>query len=195
MGAEIAGYLTALGLSTAAGLNAYLPLLVLGLLSRSTDLISLPAPWSHLEDPVVLAIIVAIGVADFVGDKIPIVDHALHLAGLVIAPVAGLVVALAAAHAVDIDPAVAGSIGLVAALATQAGRSAARPISTATTGGAANPAVSLGEDGLSGVLSFTAVVWPVLAFLIVLAMAVALILVVRKVRSIGRTIDAPRGSR
>ena len=84
---------------------------MLGLLARYTDLISLPAPWSHLSDPIVLAIIGAIGILDFVGDKVPVVDHVLHAAGLVIAPTAGAVVALAAAHAVDIDPALAGCIG------------------------------------------------------------------------------------
>jgi len=40
---------TAFGLATAAGLNAYLPLLVVALLARFTDLIALKAPWDTLE--------------------------------------------------------------------------------------------------------------------------------------------------
>ena len=35
-------WLTGLGLSTAAGLNAYIPLLVVGVLARFTDVIDLP---------------------------------------------------------------------------------------------------------------------------------------------------------
>jgi hypothetical protein len=78
----IAGYFTALGLSTAAGLNAYIPLLTVGLLNRYTDLIDLPAPWDNLGDPVILGIVGVVGVADFIGDKVPIVDHVLHVIGL-----------------------------------------------------------------------------------------------------------------
>ncbi|MGD2041530.1 MAG: DUF4126 family protein, partial [Anaerolineae bacterium] len=40
---------TAFGLSSAAGLNAYLPLLVVALLARFTDLITLKPPWDALE--------------------------------------------------------------------------------------------------------------------------------------------------
>jgi uncharacterized protein DUF4126 len=89
----IAGYFTALGLSTAAGLNAYIPLLTVGLLNRYTDLIDLPAPWDNLGDPLVLGVVGVVGVADFIGDKVPIVDHVLHLIGTVVAPVVGGVLA------------------------------------------------------------------------------------------------------
>lgn len=191
----ILGYFTALGLSTAAGLNAYLPLLVLGLLSRSTDLISLPAPWDRLEDPVVLAIVATVAALDFVGDKVPIVDHLLHAAGLAIAPIAGGVAALASANALAIDPTVAGTMGILAALATHLGRTAARPLATATTGGAGNPAISLGEDGLSGVLSITAVVWPVVAFLIAVAVMAFAIFAIRRWRALGRRISGPPRAR
>jgi hypothetical protein len=190
MAGAITGYFTTLGLSTAAGLNAYLPLLILGLLSRFTDLITLPAPWDALESPVVLGIVAAVGIIDFVGDKVPVVDHVLHVLGLFIAPVAGGIVALAAAHAVDVEPGVAGAIGVVAALATQAGRMAARPVSTATTAGAANPVVSLGEDGVSGTLSFTAIVWPVVAFVLVAALATIFVVLIRRWRAFGRRLLA-----
>ena len=85
----IAGYFTALGLSTAAGLNAYIPILSVGLLARYTDLIVLPAPWDALSDPIVLAIVGVVGIADFIGDKVPVVDHVLHAIGLAVAPIVG----------------------------------------------------------------------------------------------------------
>jgi hypothetical protein len=98
----IAGYFTALGLSTAAGLNAYIPLLTVGLLDRYADLIALPAPWDKLGDPLVLGIVGVVGVADFIGDKVPIVDHVLHVIGTVVAPVVGGVLAFASATAFDV---------------------------------------------------------------------------------------------
>jgi hypothetical protein len=181
----VTGYFTALGLSTAAGLNAYIPLLVVGLFSRYTDLIELPAPWDHLGDPLVLGIVAAVGVADFVGDKIPIVDHVLHLLGIAVAPVAGGILALAAANALDVDPGFSAVLGVVAALATQVGRTAARPAATATTGGAGNPLVSLGEDGASGTLSVTSIVWPVVAAILAVVVLVLVVVFWRRWRAFG----------
>ena len=43
--------LAAFGLAAATGLNAYLPLLIVGLLARFTDLITLAPPWNALENP------------------------------------------------------------------------------------------------------------------------------------------------
>jgi hypothetical protein len=178
------GYFTALGLSTAAGLNAYIPLLTVGLLSRYTDLIDLPAPWDRLGDPLVLSIVGIVGLADFIGDKVPIVDHVLHVIGLAVAPVVGGLLALATATTFDIDPGVTVGLGVAAALATQVGRTAARPVSTATTGGGGNPVVSLAEDGVSGALSVTALVWPVVTAVLAVIVLVAVFLLWRKWREV-----------
>jgi hypothetical protein len=176
----IAGYFTALGLSTAAGLNAYIPLLTVGLLDRYTDLISLPAPWDKLGDPLVLGVVGVVGVADFIGDKVPIVDHVLHVIGTVVAPVVGGVLAFASATAFDVSPGLAVPLGVAAALATQVGRTAARPVSTVTTGGGANPVVSFAEDGVSGALSITALVWPVVTAVLAVVVLVGVFLLWRK---------------
>jgi uncharacterized protein DUF4126 len=176
----IAGYFTALGLSTAAGLNAYIPLLTVGLLNRYTDLIDLPAPWDDLGDPLVLGVVGVVGVADFIGDKVPIVDHVLHVIGTVIAPVVGGVLAFASATAFDVSPGLTVPLGVAAALATQVGRTAARPVSTVTTGGGANPVVSFAEDGLSGALSITALVWPVVTAVLAVIVLVGVFLLWRK---------------
>lgn len=49
--------LTGAGLASASGLNAFIPMLSLGLLSRFTDLVNLPAGWEWLENEWVLGII------------------------------------------------------------------------------------------------------------------------------------------
>ena len=178
----IAGYFTALGLSTAAGLNAYIPLLTVGLLHRYTNLIDLPAPWNALGDPLVLGGVAVVGLVDFVGDKVPVVDHVLHAIGMVVAPVVGAILGLASATAFDLEPGLAAALGVAAALATQAGRTAARPVSTVTTGGGGNPVVSLAEDGVSSVLSVTAVALPVLTAVLAMLVLVAVFLLWRRWR-------------
>jgi hypothetical protein len=171
---------TGLALSTAAGFNAYLPLLITGILARTTDLITLSAPYDRLEEPVVLGIIAAIAVVDFVGDKVPAVDHVLHTVGLVVAPVVGAILALGATSDAGVLPAVALILGVISAGATQGARATVRPLSTATTGGLANPVLSLGEDGVSATLSITAIVLPLLALVLAVAIVVALVVAVRR---------------
>jgi hypothetical protein len=189
----VMGVFAALGLSTAAGLNAYIPILTVGLLARFTDLVTLPAPWDRLEDPVVLGVVAAIAICDFVGDKIPVIDHVLHAIGVVVAPVVGGLLALGTANVVDIDPGFVVLLGVAASLATHLTRTAARPISTAVTGGLGNPVLSLGEDGSSAVLSVAAVVAPLLAA--VLAVIVLVLVVVLWRRAVaarpGRGSPAP----
>jgi hypothetical protein len=73
--------------------------------------------------------------------------------------------------------------GIVAALATQADRTAARPVSTAATGGGGNPVVSFAEDGASGVLGVTAVIWPVVAAVLAAILLVVIFLLWRKWRA------------
>jgi large-conductance mechanosensitive channel len=186
------GLMTALGLSTATGLNAYLPLLILGGLARWTDLITLDAPYDTLAEPGVMIAIGVIAVVDFVGDKVPALDSVLHAIGLVVAPVAGALVALAATGNDVVDPAFAVVVGVAAAGATHGARTIVRPASTAFTGGVGNPVLSLGEDTVSTVLAFSAVIVPVVAFLMVMALAWLLVWGVRRAwrsRSAARRID------
>lgn len=170
---------SALGLSTAAGMNAYIPLLVVGLLARYTGLIELSAPYDILTNPWVLLGLALVTLLDLIGDKIPGIDHALHLAGVVISPIAGVILALAASSAGQVDPTLAAICGLIAAGATHLTRMAARPVATATTAGTANPVISTIEDVVSLVMSIVAIVLPLLAFLLILALAFAMFWLVR----------------
>ena len=179
---DIVGYFTALGLATAAGLNAWIPLLATGLLARYTDVVDLDGSWANLENTAVLIALGGVAAADFAGDKIPGVDHVLHAAGTVIAPVTGIVAALASSSALDVSPAVMTIIGLVAAESSHGTRMAIRPFSTVTTGGAGNPVISLIEDVVSFGLSFVAILLPVLALLIVIALFAAAWRVIRRGR-------------
>ena len=177
--------LQAFGLSTASGLNAYVPLLTVGLLARFTGLIHLYPPYDVLTHPLVLGLLAVLALLDFVADKVPLVDHALHVAGLVIHPAAGAVLFLAASGEVGtVHPVLAAACGVLLAGGTHTARMAARPAATATTAGLANPVVSFVEDVVSLLLSVLAVVIPVLAFLLILLLALpAVLLLLRRRRA------------
>jgi len=179
MGA-IGSFFSAFGLSTAAGLNAYIPLLVLGLLTR-LGWVQLQDPYSLVAHPIVLTVIAVLALLDFIGDKVPAVDHFLHAAGLVIHPVAGAILFVAANSATgSVNPMLAAICGLVLAGGTHGVRAAVRPVATTATAGTANPVLSLAEDVMSLLLSVLAVILPIVAFVVVLIMAIVLFVLLRR---------------
>src|SRR4030066_1904876 len=83
---------TAFGLSASAGLNAYIPLLVVALLGKFTDLITLSTPWDTLESWWVIGVLVVLSGVEFFADKIPAVNHINDIIQTIIRPVAGAIV-------------------------------------------------------------------------------------------------------
>lgn len=158
------GLLSALGLSGAAGLNAYIPLFLVGVLAN-LGIVPLDAPFDLLGNTWTLLVIFLVGLADFVGDKIPGIDHVLHLVTGWVSAAAGAVLFASQAGVADISPSLAAILGLLVAGGVQAGRTAVRPTSTALTAGVGNPVVSTVEDGLSLGLSVLALFVPALAAL------------------------------
>lgn len=179
---DILGLFSALGLSTASGLNAYIPMLLVGLLARYTDLIHLGKPYDILTNPWVLLGLAVVALADLIGDKIPGVDHALHTLGVIVNPLAGAIVALAAVSGGSVDPTLAAVAGLVAAGLTHGTRMAARPVATAATVGTANPVISTVEDLTSFGLSLTAIFLPAVAIVLVVILMLVLFWIMRGVK-------------
>jgi len=178
----IGSVLAAFGLSGAAGLNAWLPLLASALLDR-LDVVELAAPFDQLSSTAGLVLLALLTTADFVGDKIPLVDHVLHLLGTVIAPVSGAILFTGQTGLeTDLPTLAAVLLGGVTAGTIHAGRSTVRPVSTATTGGLGNPVLSLTEDAGSLVLVVIAFVLPFVALLLVIALAAGFFSLRRRVR-------------
>ena len=171
----IGSVLAAFGLSGAAGLNPWLPLFASALLHR-LDVVELGAPFDDLSSTGwLLALGVLMGL-DFVGDKIPVVDHALHAVGTVIAPASGAVLFTGQTGLeTDIPSLAAILLGAVTAGSIHLGRASARPASTAATGGLGNPVLSFVEDIGSGLLTAIALLLPVLAVILVIALVAALV--------------------
>lgn len=160
----------AIGLGAASGLNAWIPLLGLGIAQR-LGLVTLTRPFDSLGSTTALIVLGVIFLIDLIGDKIAVVDTVLHAAGTVVAPASGAVVFAAQENLISQShPWLAGVSGMVLGGSMHLGRSALRPAVTATTGGAGNPIVSFIEDAVSTVLTVLAVLVPVLAFLFLVAM-------------------------
>lgn len=170
----LTGILAAFGLSASAGLNAYIPLLVIGLVARYTNLIELGTPWDTLTSWWVLGLLIVLSLVEFFADKFPAVNHVNDIIQTVVRPVAGAIVFAASAQVItDIHPVLALSAGLLVAGGVHAVKSAAvRPAVTATTGGVGNVPVSMAEDLLAVIVSLIAVVVPiVLTFIFILVTA------------------------
>lgn len=170
------------GLSAAAGLNAWIPLLALSAGGRF-GWIDLGDSYAFLTSGTALIAISVCLVIDFVGDKIAGVDHLLHAAGALIQPAAGAVLfAAQTGVAGNLDPTVALVLGAALSGGVHAQRSAIRPLSTAGTGGLGNPVLSLIEDAGSIALTVSALLLPILAFIFVVGLLVSGLLAWRALR-------------
>jgi hypothetical protein len=170
----LTGILAAFGLSASAGLNAYIPLLVIGLLARYTDLIELGTPWDTLTSWWVLGLLIVLSVVEFFADKVPAVNHINDIIQTIVRPVAGAIVFAASAKVItDIHPVLALAAGVLVAGGVHAAKAVAvRPAVTITTGGAGNVPVSMAEDLLATILSIVSVVIPImLTFIFILITA------------------------
>jgi hypothetical protein len=164
-------------------LNAYLPLLIVGLVTRYTDLWQLQAPYDVLASPAALIVLAVLAAVDFLADKIPVVDHIAHTAGTVVHPIAGAILFASQNNVLtDVHPVVAMLAGVTVAGSLHAGRAAVRPVATATTGGIANPILSFIEDVFSLVLTVLAIVLPLLAFALFLGLVFVMLTSWRRLR-------------
>lgn len=170
----LGGVLSAFGLSASAGLNAYVPLMIVALMARFTNWIDLGETWEPLTSWWVIGALFILGLIEFFADKVPAVNHVNDVVQTFIRPTAGAILFAASTEVVtNIHPVVALIAGLVISGGVHAAKSAAlRPIVTATTGGVGNIPVSIAEDVVATGLSILAVIIPVvIAALIIIVTA------------------------
>jgi len=182
---ELFGVLSAFGLSASAGLNAYIPLLVVAVLARFTDVLKLQPPWDTLTSWWIIGLLAVLSIVEFFADKFPAVNHVNDIVQSFIRPVAGAIVFAASANMVtDVHPVLSLSLGLLVAGSVHAVKSlAVRPAVTATTGGAGNVPVSMAEDLISTIVSILSVVVPiVIGCILVLITAWLIWLLYRRAR-------------
>ena len=170
----LTGIFSAFGLSASAGLNAYIPLLAIGIIDHYTDLLTLEKPWDTLSNPWILILLGILLIIEMLADKIPAVNHLNDLIQTVVRPAAGAIAFAASTNVVtNINPVLALASGLLVAGTVHAAKAAVvRPVVTATTGGTANVAVSVAEDVASTAVSILAILVPmVIGILLLIAFA------------------------
>lgn len=185
--------MTGFGLASAAGLNAYIPLLSMGLLDRYTSLVNLPQGWAWLANGWVMAIIAVLLVIEIVADKVPALDSVNDAVQTFVRPASGGIVfgsGTAAQTAAVADPAefarsgqwVPVAIGVVTALVVHLTKTAVRPAANVATAGVAAPVLSTIEDVTSVGLTFIAILIPALVAVVLIAMVWAAVWLLRRRR-------------
>lgn len=158
------GIFTAFGLSASAGLNAYIPLLVVGVIAHYFPAtLNLAAPFDLLANTWILILLGVLVIIEMVADKVPAVNHLNDLIQTIVRPVAGAIAFAASANVItDVNPVLALACGLLVAGSVHTVKAAAvRPAVTATTGGAGNIPVSIAEDIIAFLSSVLAIMIPI----------------------------------
>lgn len=192
--------LTGAGLSAAAGLNAYIPFLIVGLMSRFTDLIELPAQFAWIESTWAIGAATVLLLAELVLDKVAIVDHLNDAIGTFIRPATGGLIFAATQAAEDLEastsflaenPWVGAVAGIVISGLVHAGKAVTRPVVNGATLGLGAPVVSAAEDTASVSLSLVAIFFPVIVIVLLVLMAWGGFLLWRAARRRRRRADQP----
>ncbi|QCR19283.1 DUF4126 domain-containing protein [Agrococcus sp. SGAir0287] len=186
--------LTGSGLAAAAGMNAYVPLLAVGVANRFLpEILALPEGWQWLSNEWVLGIVAVLLVVEVVADKIPAVDTVNDVLQTVVRPASGGLVFGSSSTASTVavtDPAaffesnqwVPVVIGVVIALAVHGTKMAVRPVANVVTGGTAAPVISTFEDVGAVGMTVLAIVLPVLVIVALVALVAIAVAVVRRGR-------------
>lgn len=193
--------MTGLGLASAAGLNAYIPLLSMGLLDRYTNLVHLPSSWSWLASGWVIAIVAVLLLVEVVADKIPALDSVNDTVQTFVRPTSGGIVfgsGTAAQTAAVTDPVefartgqwVPVAIGVVTALVVHLTKTAVRPAANVATAGVAAPVLSTVEDFTSVGLTFVAILIPALVIVVLVAVLWGAFYLWRRLRRARRSKSA-----
>ena len=178
--------ITGTALAAPAGLNAYIPLLGLGLLARFTTLVDLPDSWAWLTNPWALGVVGVLLLLEIIVDKVPALDSVNDVIQTIVRPAAGGLVFSAGSASETLavtDPAAFVNsaqfwpfvIGAAVAFVPHLLKSLARPMINLVSAGAGATVSSTIEDIGAAVLVVLAVVVPVLALLLVLGALVWLV--------------------
>ena len=174
---SITGVLTAFGVSAVSPLNVYLSLLIVTLLARFTSLVDLNPTFEAMTSIWVISLLAVLFVWELVADKVPVLDSINDTAGTFIRPAAGGIIWLANKNVItDWSPVLAVILGILIAGGVHAAKATGRGLSTATTGGSANPVISSIEDVVAGVGTVLSIVLP---FAVPLVVAVVAFFVIR----------------
>ncbi|CAN5852296.1 DUF4126 domain-containing protein [soil metagenome] len=158
---------TGAGLSSVAGLRAYLPLALVGLFAQ-IGLFELPEPFTLLENWTVIVSLFVLALVEGVLDKVPALDSAVDIVQMPVRIVAGAVLFSAALEA-GLDPAaipeLAAGGGIAGAVAVF--KTVLRPPANVSTAGVSAPFLSGIEDVVALVGGIIAILVPLISLALV----------------------------
>jgi hypothetical protein len=158
-----------IGLSAACGFRVFVPLLCLSIAANTghVHLISSFAWIGSTPALITFSVATALEIAAY---YIPFLDNLLDTVAVPAAAVAGVLVTLSVMT--DMPPLWRWTLAMIAgagvASSTQVATTKLRAISSVTTGGVGNHVLATAEAGTASMLSLVAIVWPVLAVVLVL---------------------------
>jgi hypothetical protein len=182
--------IAAFGLASSAGLNAYIPLLIAGGLSR-LGYLTLSKPFDLLSSWPVLGVLTVLLIIEFAVDKIPGADTVNDTIQTFVRPAAGAILFASQSGVIGgIDPGVGLAIGLVVGLGVHGAKTATRPVLNLSTMGVAAPLMSVTEDIVAILGSTLAIFMPVI-FLVFFAVLVFVVWrAIKLVRTVKRKLAA-----
>ena len=171
---DIFSIFTAFGLSASAGLNAYIPLLVVALMAKFTNLINLQEPWNLMTSWWVIGVLIVLTIVEILADMFPGVNHINDIVQSFIRPTAGAVVFAADASQIgDVNPTLGLIAGLFVSGSVHAVKTlAVRPAINAASGGLGNVPASIGEQASSTFLAVFSIIIPVLVAIILILLLI-----------------------
>ena len=190
------GRLTALlvAVSFAAGLNLYVTIAALGLLSRFHAL-QLPQGLSMLDQTWVIAVAIGLSAIEAVADKIPYVDlvwNAVHT--FIRVPAAAILAYQAANQLSPVEHALVTVAAAALAGVAHTAKTSARVAVSATPEPVSNAVLSASEDVAAGGITWIATVHPYVGAALVLAAVLAALMLMRVLlRGARRVVARLRG--
>ena len=168
----------------ASGINAYVTVLVLGLLGRFGHVPGIPEAVQRTD---VVVLVGFLALSEFVADKLPYVDSLWDSRSTVVRPGVGTALgALFATGTGDLWTILLASTGGITALASHLTKSGLRMAVNTSPEPVTNVAASVGGDiavtGVSALVAFVPVVAALIAGVLLLVGLVVLIAVARRVR-------------
>lgn len=181
-------------LASAAGLNAYVPLLALGLLARFTSVVALPSGWDWLGNNWALGLLAVLFVVEVIVDKVPALDTVNDVLQTVVRPASGGMVFSAGVGSdtvavdnpeafTDFSSIMPFIVGIGIALVPHILKTVIRPIVNTMTGGLSAPLLSAAEDAGAIGLTLLAVIAPVIGIICVILLFWMMFRFIKKARS------------
>ena len=174
-------YALAYALTTSAGLRGLLTLAAVSV-AIHFGLFTPPESFAWLGSSEVTLALVGVALVDLIGDKIPVIDHALHAVQAIVKPAAAAILVGGVTHTHSSGELyMLMALGALNAAGVHAASAAARGASSLFTGGFGNPVLSVVEDGISIFMIVLAFLAPVIAAIIAI---VIVVFIVRTARAI-----------